>query len=518
MGSLSRREMIRWTVVGGVGAVLVGCGSEQTQGFVNPEPQYLVMHKTDTGGPPPGDYWYQGNPSSVNQTGIDEILHGIGERGGPTRRLAFSYSLSYLNYPLSAEQQVLSSLLALAEANDLPVLVHLDGVNWWNTRPDLWNWWDPTSPGYNPTNVDNVEWCGWNPADAVKIGWRNWGSQIRVPPQPNLASPIFMAAQKEKLDALIPMIAQWYQKLPPDRRYLLAGVVLGWETSTFVQFYYYPDGNSYLEKYPQDASHDPTGGLQDSIPLGYAGLTSLGRTHGGQITAQDMDGVISHYLEYVTGIAAQLGLPRSKLLTHSITSTALIGPQRQQCSHGMGALTTHAMPGWSFYNDGPVAAETLLSTIDQTPWGAVEFQPFGLSVALFDRFYAYRNCRFVDVFNWESARGNPSALAAIIGALRAAPKSLLSPAQGLAARVHKGRVDLSWQPGTGTAEARLQVARGSALDSGGELAEPKVLDAPGAQPGKHSLALPAGTYYWTVVERAADGTRLASDVQSFSIS
>ena len=32
----------------------------------------------------------------------------------------------------------------------------------WDTRPDLWNHFDPEAEGYNPDNVDNIEWHDWS--------------------------------------------------------------------------------------------------------------------------------------------------------------------------------------------------------------------------------------------------------------------------------------------------------------------------------------------------------------------
>jgi hypothetical protein len=33
---------------------------------------------------------------------------------------------------------------------DTPVLVQIDTEHWWTARPDLWNWWDPEKPGFDP--------------------------------------------------------------------------------------------------------------------------------------------------------------------------------------------------------------------------------------------------------------------------------------------------------------------------------------------------------------------------------
>lgn len=36
----------------------------------------------------------------------------------------------------------------------------LDGENWWDQTPGLWNWWNASLPAYDPGNVNNVEWYG----------------------------------------------------------------------------------------------------------------------------------------------------------------------------------------------------------------------------------------------------------------------------------------------------------------------------------------------------------------------
>ena len=61
----------------------------------------------------------------------------------------------------------------------------------------LWNFFDPSQPGFDPENRQNVEWTGWTNDTAAMVAWRNWGSQFRMPtPQPNLASPALLAQTK----------------------------------------------------------------------------------------------------------------------------------------------------------------------------------------------------------------------------------------------------------------------------------------------------------------------------------
>jgi hypothetical protein len=142
--------------------------------------------------------------------------------------------------------------MKLSQQANVPILINLDGVNWWEGRPDLWNWWDADKPGYNPDNRRNVEWTGWDESQAVKICWRNWGSQLRVLPAPNLASPAVLSAHVSALQRLVPRIAKWYGDLPANRKYLLGGIKIGHETSIGVNAYHYKDGNRYLEQKPYD--------------------------------------------------------------------------------------------------------------------------------------------------------------------------------------------------------------------------------------------------------------------------
>ena len=131
--------------------------------------------------------WHQSRPKGFTLESCEKVVDTIGSRGTSRLRIGVSHSFSMFQGDPDTTLQSLKNLLAAAEAADVPVLICIDGQNWWQSRPDLWNWWDPDKPGYNPANRNNVEWTGWSPDDAVKIGWRNWGSQIRV--RVNLQNP-----------------------------------------------------------------------------------------------------------------------------------------------------------------------------------------------------------------------------------------------------------------------------------------------------------------------------------------
>eukprot|EP01116_Phalansterium_solitarium_P017848 TRINITY_DN4515_c0_g1_i3.p1 TRINITY_DN4515_c0_g1~~TRINITY_DN4515_c0_g1_i3.p1 ORF type:complete len:346 (-),score=95.08 TRINITY_DN4515_c0_g1_i3:429-1466(-) len=273
-------------------------------------PQYVVMHQA------PGQSWDQDNPAGITQSLIDNVLKTIGTKGSDRRSLGFSFSLSYLESSDAVLVDDIERLLNLSLANELPVMIILDGFEWWNSRTDLYNWWDASSPGYNATNVNNVEWTGWTAQDAVKIGWRNWGSQIRVPaPHPNIASPAFIDANLQKLQALVPVVAKWYAMLPAQLKYLLVGIKAGWELQIGSNYYYYPDGNALIDQNP---ANDPVGGVNSSVQVGYAAVKTLGLAQSGELTIELLNGVVSNYVALLTDTirSRSLGIPHSKIFTH----------------------------------------------------------------------------------------------------------------------------------------------------------------------------------------------------------
>ena len=90
-------------------------------------------------------------------------------------RPAVAYTFSYGAYPIDKVVASVKQLLQLSAANDVPVILHLDGVNYLTEYPQLWNFWDEDAPGYAPENRANVERYGWGEDNAVKIGWRTPG-------------------------------------------------------------------------------------------------------------------------------------------------------------------------------------------------------------------------------------------------------------------------------------------------------------------------------------------------------
>lgn len=334
---------------------------------------------------------------------------------------------SYLAHPRASVEKHLRDFLRLATEFDMPAVVQLDGENWWQARPDLWNWWNPAAPGYSDSNRFNVEWTSWSPGDAIKISWRNWGRQLRVLPAPNLMSPRYRQACHEEMRRLIPIVLEWWNGLPADRKHLLIGIKLGWESSIGVNAWYYPNGNSLLDR---PASEDPASGLEVAqVPargvaqIGFAAVRTAGLRSSGRIAEEDLAEVVRRHLEDLCAVAAGLGVPRERLFTHGA------GWKEGERLYGA-AVNRFSCPGWSFYRHAAdpgrdAGVQAALANSDAPYWAAVEWMLDGPAETArwrdaLRRTLSLPRCRYVCIYNWEGIRDKPGVLDGIRGVLRAA--------------------------------------------------------------------------------------------------
>jgi hypothetical protein len=335
-------------------------------------------------------------------------------------RVGIGAIFSYLGESPDRVEAELRRFLELAQQHNTPVVVQLDGEQWWQGRPDLWNWWDPQRPGYNPENWQNVEWSGWAPEHALRIAWRNWGRQIRVLPPPNLMSARYREACHQEMKRLIPVVLAWWRSLPEDRRDLLVGIKLGWESSIGVNAFHYPNGNALLDR---PASEDPTSGVKaNELPargvaqIGYAAVQTAGLRSQGAITEADLAEIARRHLEDLCRAAAKLGVPRDRLFTH------VAGWKEDELLY-QSAVNDFSSPGWSFYQHAadPTkdnGVQSALRRSDAPCWAAVEWLyqgprqtgPWRKSLAAT---LAVPRCRYVCIYHWESIRDSSEILQAI---------------------------------------------------------------------------------------------------------
>jgi len=424
---------------------------------------------------------------AVLAQGFEEIRVRVGTDALGDRRLAAHVMLDLLNSPPNKLAIFLEDLLVAARTANMPIIVGLDAVNWWEGRPDLWNYFDDKKPGYSPANIENVDWAGYEPAWATKVYWRNWGSQIRVEtPIPNTASPQFRSAVHDVLNALTPLLRGYADSLAPDERWLYGGVVIGTELSIGVNHYHYVFGNAFLG---QPEACDPGLPLKagcakgSACPAynhgvcppdftknlyGSAGLAQLGiksaldlklLTNGQPMTRAVLDLIIANYVDFFDAELIAAGLPERKIYSHTGGTLPPKGPH----SHFPARIRT-VIPGWSAYGSGvkkPPIDEFLDWSPEQRtlPWSMPEWLPFspnaGTGKNWHDAWEAnlnHRNSRLISLANWEGVYQNSAAIQGLTAALTT-PRA--------DACVTVPRTVLGWANFGGTLGVRLSAQHGA---------------------------------------------------------
>ncbi|MDB5193838.1 MAG: hypothetical protein JWQ96_3401 [Segetibacter sp.] len=371
----------------------------------------------------PGKHYRIAKPSTFTREVFDKVTKKINAADNKKLRIGISYIFDFLSADADSIDKSLDRFLLLSKETGVPIFIHLDGINWLNGRPDLFNWWDPKKPGYNPENKKNVEWSGWDESQAIKISWRNWGAQFRVYPAPNIASPTIIAAQVAGLKRLVPKITKWYNALPAHQKYLLGGVKVGHEASIGVNAYYYKNGNRYIEQMPNNTSLDPqesfnieagfTGGL---APIGYAAVKTAGIKNKGRITAADMEQVVYKFLDTLSVTTHALGLPQNLIYTHQGGTYA---PWDKHLSF-QPASNNYSLPGYSLYSTNPATAGDLTDVLDRrtvSGWAAAEWWwPGSNKIEWMNNILqtlSFKDCRLLAIFNWDSLDHFPDAVPAI---------------------------------------------------------------------------------------------------------
>jgi hypothetical protein len=357
-----------------------------------------------------------------------EIAALAANRAPDAPRIGVGIILSYFAAPREQNIERLRECFQLCEAHDLAVVVQLDGEQWWDARPDLWNWWDRDRPGFDPANAVNVEWSGWGPEHALKLAWRNWGQQIRVLPPPNLMSPRYRAACHDEMKPLIEEIVRWRETLGAEQAHLLVGVKVGWESSIGLNAFHYANGNALLA---EDPGKDPVQPAQEQQlpsrgyqPIGFAAVKTAGLASSGELQNEHVTEVVRRHLSDLAATVRQQGIPREQVFVHC-------GGWAEDEPLYRAALNEDSCPGWSFYTHAPnprqnQAVMRALTDSDAPYWAAVEWYPHSTRSAS-DWEQAIRNtltidrCRYVGIYNWRDVAKNPAAQDGIRASLQASP-------------------------------------------------------------------------------------------------
>jgi hypothetical protein len=337
-----------------------------------------------------------GYATSSGSLGIENIVHRLGvvKSADGGRRFAFCPEITYHKVPLSVSESNVRAALKAAEDNDLPVIFKLVGNRYWDDRPDLWNWWAPDQPGYNPKNIENVEWYGWGKKCATKMSWVKWGRGrfIPLPPNPNLASPAYIQADKEKLDVLLPIIARWYRDLPSNRKHLLGAVLFGWElqadhVGSFFKGYESDDFYTWIKRKEEERPET----MDEYLQLGFSAATTLKlqRCKGEQLQDQSVAAIMHYYFQRLSDFAVAYGIPADRIVLHGVGTGIK--------NHGvLLSPDSPVIPGWTTYNAQPHDFDYIIDSRGDRPWAAAEFGGY------FDlnrlNYYVRRNCSHIVLY------------------------------------------------------------------------------------------------------------------------
>jgi hypothetical protein len=328
-------------------------------------PNYLFNSKPTTDFKAPFEWINKSFPNNGKSTKVLAGISGI-----------FPLLQKNADMEASMRRNMLYFLNNATEAN-MPVILKLD-CEIFADRPDLWNWWNTSLPGYNPDNIYNVEWSSWNSSSALKISWLNWGTQVRFPPPFNLMSPKYRSEVDRVLTVAISDIISWWKSLPACKKHLFAGIVLGWET--FIgEKYYYHNGNRIYEKDPRLTGHilsDPNKSPdfndepgRGHAPQGFAAAMALGLNVGKPMSFVTQAEICRRHLESMSKIAFDLGVPREFIFTH-------VGAGDMPAS--LAGVNEFSSPGHTFYSmaSNPGKSKQWMQTLNTSTskiWGAVEY-------------------------------------------------------------------------------------------------------------------------------------------------
>jgi hypothetical protein len=273
--------------------------------------------------------------STPEQAG--ELAERVGMKGdGKTRILGFGLP----NPTFELEKQLpdrIRSAFAAARTHDMAVMLHFDFHLFWRNRPDLWNWFDPKKPGYDPNNKDNVEWHGWN-GPPNKTRYINHGVLQGLPPNMCFTSKRIRSEITRIVSKVIgPVLREEVAKLKAEgREALFAGVLVGLE----------PAIDDYSQPNPEVTKLMKEDGVP-ATPLGYRALLDRGFSadHPPDDFRKALAKIVQETIAFWCEQFVDAGIPTEKLYPH----VAAPAPVEMTNAPIWTAFNKYSRPGWTTY-------------------------------------------------------------------------------------------------------------------------------------------------------------------------
>jgi hypothetical protein len=303
-------------------------------------PRYLVIHPFNPG-------------TETDASWVGEMVATLG-RGSGITRLGIAAVIRTLDWGDAYIEQQVDLFTSAAEAHDVALLLHLDSEHFYESRNDLWNWWNASLPGYDPANVDNVEWSDWG--QPTKKGFLNWGSPIELAPRLCFESVDVRTEISHKCQIIVDRLQPWLDHLAAiGRSDLFLGIDPGWETG--------------IDSY-KDVDWVPVEYRQH---LGYNALAKRGfnaTNPPADIEAERYD-VVHDFAEFEVKTLADKGIPVDKLFTHIWGAESRSSGYHQHAPLDV-AFNTYSVPGFSLYG---YDRQTFAAAVAGKHWALMEAPP-----------------------------------------------------------------------------------------------------------------------------------------------
>jgi len=355
--------------------------------------KYIIVHAWNPG--PDNPYYFK----NCSTEWMKPMLDAIGKRGDSNIRLGFSDVIYALNTDDATIRSCLDKFFNASEQYDVPFLLQLDTERFWDSRPDLWNWFDPAKSGYNPANKNNVEWSGWNAA--TKESFINWGSPIKLAPKPCYESAAVKQVIANKFEIIASKLNAWRQKLSDaGKEYLFAGIDVAWETGI------------------DDYRNASWLAAEYKYQLGYNALSKRGfsATKPPANINAELEKTVKDFNEYRAKFFYDKGISKDKIYTHAwgVEDQSIAGSagyvQHGPISTGINNYSTLGVTLYPPTYD----ANRVKAAIGSAPWALIESPPDAILTApanylSLKDWLNYGNCKMAVVLGLSVSRADTAS-------------------------------------------------------------------------------------------------------------
>ena len=329
----------------------------------------IIVHPHEEFDSPPNDY-------------AQDMIKEFGY-GNSKFRLGFGVHISTFNHSEAEAIKRLRAAFDQAKKNDLPLFIHVDNEWFIGGRPDIWNWFDPKLPGYNPDNKYNVEWTGWD--QPIKEYYLNWGRAIRLDhPRLCFGSPKVRNEIQRRAQDIGAELRTWLAQVGPSKKYLFAGIDPGWETG--------------ILNYSKSAGIPAEG----RVNMGFCSLHHRGFSASKPPAdmEKELQKAVYDFIQFESQVYSKEGLSKDQIFTHVVGFEGTPNAPVSQRSPLDTAFNSFSTPGFSLY-PGAFDFNAVKSSIGNSPFAIMEAPP-NQSVDDYKSWINFPNLKLIVLYSWSA--------------------------------------------------------------------------------------------------------------------